>query len=229
MNDSVRIEMKVLGNKHFRKRQKQKVEIKKTLCRYISGNCTCVFKPGNHIACIFEKPEFVEKYLGRPVAGATGAALCCLFEMIRNAHKDEDITNDLCVQKVTIANSRYSTKPEECFVKMQMANLKSCDNFLLFGASAWKFYDDVMAVDDKYFDGKTVIKLVHLAHRGLGWIQCAAGQVTEEMKLMALARFAYKKINKKGVFDLTDFGTINPGYSIRKPKEEAQDVTSKAK
>ncbi len=169
---------------------------------------------------MFEKPEFVEKYLGRPVAGATGAALCCLFEMIRNAHMEEAITNDLCMQKVTIANSRYSRKPEEGFVKMQMANLKSCDKFLLFGASAWEFYDDVMAVDDKYFDGKTVIKMVHLAHRGLGWIQYEEGVATEEMKLMALARFVYAKINKNGVFDLSDLDKICHGYSIRKQSAE---------
>lgn len=214
MNDSVRIEMKVLGNKHFRRRQKQKVEIKKTLCRHISGNCTCVLKPGNHIACIFEKPEFVEKYLGRPVAGATGAALCCLFEMIRNAQPNSD-TSDLCVQKVTIANWRYLTKPDEGFVMAQMANLKMCDKFLLFGTSAWEFHDDVMAINDKYFVGKTVIKLVHLAHRGLGWIQYKKGEATEEMKLTALARFVCEKIDKKGVFDMSDFCVINPGYSVR--------------
>lgn len=194
----------------------QKVEIHKTLCRHVSGNCTCVFKPGNHVACIFEKPEFVEKYLGRPVAGATGAALCCLFEMIRNAHSEEDIAKDLCVQKVTIANSRYLTRPDEGFIMMQMANLKRCDKFLLFGGSAWEFYDDVMAINDNYFDGKTVIKLVHLAHRGLGWIKYDKGKATEEMKLKALARFVYDKINKEGVFDMSDFSTICPGCSIRR-------------
>lgn len=196
---------------------------------------SCLFRPGNKVCCIFDQPEATEIELKMPIAGATGANLCRLFEKFKTCKPTVPYAEYMCRKTVTIVNARYKSHlPCRKYVEEIVKNIDKCVIILAFGREAEKFCDDMKQVNAHLFCDKKVIYMPHLSHRGLACISptdrtdskeevCTIdGQFDEGDKLQLLARFIYfclRKLVTCGVFGKDEFEKFTKDYSIHFPSQ----------
>ena len=193
-----------------------------------SGDMSCLYQSGNNICCIFEEPGDAEIELRMPVAGATGANLCRLFEAFKGKSDKVILPEDVnrtcfCRWSVTIVNARYCGRlPSVDYIGTMVEKIRHCNVILAFGVYAAEFCDDIKRFDKDYFRNKYLIKMVHLSHQGLAWIVDKESQkkCSEKDKLRFLADFIMRclvsvKVSKE--FGRKDFEEMLPKCAIRKP------------
>jgi len=77
-------------------------------CKYRQDDTSCCFyrgEAGNPVLIILQEAGGVEKELGRPATGRTGANLCRLFSRMKESGCSKD-TEIFCVWRVTIMNAQ---------------------------------------------------------------------------------------------------------------------------
>ncbi len=232
--------MRVGNLKHFSRRKDD------TMARVLLGeSCTarcvpkgtsCLFSPGNEVCCIFDQPEAAEIDLGMPIAGATGANLCRLFEHLKSRYSTAPYADCLCRKAVTIVNSRYNGHlPCKRYVEEIIKRIDKCAIILAFGRESEKFCDDIKQVNVRFFCEKKVIYMPHLSHEGLACIsptattdkKCSAREkLDERKKLRLLARFISFCLREQGicgVFGKHEFEKIIKGYTFYKSQNRKDE------
>ena len=170
--------MRVDNLKHF-SRRKDDIMARVLLGESCTARCvpkgtSCLFSPGNEVCCIFDQPEAAEIDLGMPIAGATGANLCRLFEDLKSRYSTAPYADCLCRKAVTIVNSRYNGHlPCKRYVEEIIKRIDKCAIILAFGRESEKFCDDIKQVNVRFFFVRrrlftchtSLIKVWHVSRR----------------------------------------------------------------